>query len=369
MTGCGRIGYDPLSAANDASGLDDAQNDAGVNLPTALPCEVDRFVFSGLPLSNDMLAFYQSGQGDLSVIDNFHITDTKHELRHLELSMNEDTTISGVDHGVIYELPDFIGPILIPIPSGHIMMLSDLASTTMRRVEIDSEAVVQSDTVIGDFAFGLQSYAQSSSGRMVIGSAANSTLMVRRLDSNFQPMGQSVGLQGGSVTSSISADGANFIVSWSGVGACQVARIDINGSIIAGPIAVGSGLQCKFPLTKTLASGRIAYIVHDESAPDLRAYGGTIDATLGTATPAIALGGLVSIAPQLEVQGDVARIPMFSNGVVRIADLDASGGVTQIGAEFGNTVDFEMLRMEEIGGATILVRSEGGQLVVRKLCR
>jgi hypothetical protein len=60
---------------------------------------------------------------------------------------------------------------------------------------------------------------------------------------------------------------------------------------------------------------------------------------------------------------------MFSNGSVRIVDLDAAGAVTQVGTEFGSVVSGDNLRIEEIGGATLLVRSEGGQLVLRKLCR
>jgi hypothetical protein len=204
---------------------------------------------------------------------------------------------------------------------------------------------------------------------MLVGVTSSDVVQVRALDASFAPLGSPFTLGSPAYDATIAPAGADFLVAWGSAGTCRFARVNLAGTIVAGPLGVDPGTTCARPAAAVLGTGRIAYVVHDVIASETyNAFAGTIDAALTNATPPVALGAPPSFASQLLVAGDLVRIPVFNNGAVRIAEMMESGAISQIGAEIG-AVTSDTLWIEQVAGASILFRVEGRQLVVRRLCR
>jgi hypothetical protein len=361
LVGCGRLGFDGSAPGADGG---DASIEVAADL-AALPCETDHAILEMLPRSDQIRVAFSGGFP--YVIDIHHITDTSHQVNAYRLG-ERDGTLVGTELGVLYMLPDIAGLSVEPTSTGHVLLFSDPAAKNSHVVRVDGSFVLQGDAVAADFHNGLPPYARSSAGRMLAG-IAGTNLQVRALDASFAPVGSPVTLASPADETSIAPAGADFIVAWTGSGVCSFARVSAAGAIVAGPISVDPGTTCTRPIAATLGSGRFAYVVHDVmGTTNYTAFGGTIDAALLTATPPVALGATPSFASELVVEGDRARMPLFNNGTVRIAELAATGTVSQIGADIG-AVSYDAVWIQQIGGASILFRIEAKRLVVRKLCR
>lgn len=359
LAGCGRIGFD---------GFGDASLDAPASADLgALPCEVDQVIVAGLPDSDELRLVYSNGYPHL--IDVFHVSTTAHEVRAYRLEQR-DGGLGAVDLGVIFSAMDIAGLAVESDGTNNIVIVADSVARVTHVRRYDASFTLLSDVIVGAFTFGIPPYARSDAGALVVGTAAG-TVVVQRLDSSFAPQGPPVTLATGAGASAITATGSDFFVGWLATGGlCRFARIDISGAILAGPIATDPGTQCAYPLATGFASGRVAYLAHDTVDPMLTGYAGTFNATLTSATVPGLLGPSKSYAPQLVIGGDTARIPVFAVDSLRLLELTSSGTITQVGAEIPAAQFEGALRLVELGdGTSLLAWTDGGRLLLRRLCR
>jgi len=363
VTACGRIGFTGLGDDGDG-GID-----GGVEVPAdlaALACETDHAMLGMIPLSDRIRVVHAGGYP--YAIDIHHVTDSLHEVHAYRIGQR-DGALLGTDLGVVYTLPEIAGLAVEPDGTDIVMFLTAPLDDRTRLIRFDATFATVGDTSLGDFALGQPPYAKSSAGRLVVGSTSGDVLQARSLDATFMPTAPAVTIGSPAYGSTIAPAGADFIVAWSGNGACSFARVNATGSVVAGPVIVDPGTTCTAPAVAALASGGFAFVVHDMIGSNLyEAFGGTLTAGLALASGPTALGATPSFAEQLVVSGDVVRIPLFNNGTIQIIEMTAAGAMTQIGADIG-AVGYDAVWIEQVAGASLLFRIENKRLVVRKLCR
>jgi hypothetical protein len=363
---CGRVGFDGVDGAGDAGA-----SDAGIEVPAdlaTLPCETDQATLGALPASDRIRVVYSGGYP--YVIDIHHVTNTQHDVHAYRLGQRDGVLVA-TDLGVIYALPDIAGIAIETIGTDHAMFITDPVDITTRLVRFDAEFATVSDTSLGSFAHAYPPYAKSSTGRLVVGSTIGKLVQARALDASFMPSAPAVTVAGTGNTCSIAPAGADFVVAWSSNGLCSFARVSAAGSVIAGPVTVDPGTTCEAPAVAMLGSGAFAYVVHDVTGNGqnalYEAFGGTLSATLLSATVPMPLGATPSYAEQLVVMGNAAYVPLSNNGTVSLVQLSDST-ITKIGDDIGS-VGYDALWLERVAGASVLFRIENQQLVVRRLCR
>jgi hypothetical protein len=360
--GCGRFDFD---ATRDAAMVDAALFAA--QIAGALTCETD-VAIAGVPRIDEMV--WVDGGATQAIVALHHLDATHHELALYPLSIVQGAVVtSGVK--TAYPVTDMIGLGAAVTATGFGVAVTSLVDDTLHAIQLDSQFAVLSDNPIANIGYATRPFAQSSSGTLVTGRDANGVVEVAIADPILSTLGAPIQIDPGpGDMPSIVPVGAEFLVAWSGTSACDIARVSATGSIVAGPTPLTPPGTCLQPLVVALGGGGIVYAVVSDSGSVWTAYAGAIDEALTTPTSPAAIGAVDSVPTAILDGGDRAHVAVRTTGDSRIVDVLASGASSTVGADFGlNGSDSDMETLANVGGALVHVRTENGELQLRKLCR
>jgi hypothetical protein len=363
--GCGRVGF----AVTDDGASGDAMV-TGTDVAGTLACETD-VVLGPVPKVGELLWF---DGGSTQVIFAVQELDASHAELHAHRLAVTGGAITEASDTMMIALKGIVGLGVTATSSGYAAVFSDRADLTLHELQLDASFGIVTNTKLTGLAFELRPFARSSAGTLIVARDALDVIYAVPVDADLAMLGVTTQVDAGaSDQPSIVALGADFVIPWSSLsnGPCHVVRANAAGAVVAGPLALASPATCLAPQVQAFGAGYVAYSIDDFGiALSTMAYAGVIDPSFATVSAPVAIGSGDSEVTAIVDGGGRALLAVRNTGASRIVQVLASGAASTVGSDFGLAgTDNDMETLAVVGGALVHVRTESGQLIVRKLCR
>jgi len=350
----------------------DAMVPLATQIPEALTCETDVSLIA-MPQADELHYVDNGATQGIAVLQ--HLDVTHHELRFYPLAVTSGA-VTTPGPTTFHTAPDMVGLTVAPVGTGYVAAFTDTTSATAHVITVDASFQETGDAPLTGLAWATTPLAhKDASGLVVAQNTSTTTIDVAFLDANLQPTGNTVTIDGAADSfPAIAPDPTGYVVAWdhpSG-GACTVARISSDGIVLAGPLSVTppGATACARPSVLALTDGTIIMTMLDATVSmSPVAYAAVTGETLAATTP-LQIGDPDSFVPDLIAGGTRAYVAVRTTGDSRVTAVLDTGSVSPLGSDFGltgNDADTEALVV--LAGALVHIRTEGGNLIIRKLCR
>ena len=372
--GCGRFGFNDVASTPDAPGDTSISPDGPLasDIAGALACETDVSLIA-MPQADEL--HYLDNGPTQGIIVLQHLDASHHELRFVPLAVTAGA-VTTPGFTTFHASADMSGLVVVPIGSGYVAAVTDIPSSSEHVITVDATFHETADVPVSSLVYASVPLAHQPAAGLLVGTnTSTGTLDAAVLTAALQPSGATVTIDGASDSNPAIAEyPSGYVVAWdhpNGAG-CQVALISGDGVVTAGPLSLNppGAVACVRPRVLALADGTIIMTMIDATVTmSPVVYVAVIGASLASVTP-IQIGNPDSIATDIISSPTGAYVAVRTTGDSRVVSIVETSAPVPLGTDFGlsgNDLDTETLAT--IAGSLVHIRTEGGNLIIRKLCR